>query len=287
MSSRRAMSLSSIAISTLALLGAATAPAGAASEIEKVWSFHGGEVAVKAVAGGKLEGVVVTPTTFDECAHRAGEHMWTNMIPQADGSFWGFHQWLFEKSCAANPTLGPTAWRVLQKSNGSRYLLVCFSEPGGPQPAIAASGATSNVSRTCEESDPTAPLPVVVSGNGSASAPPTGGQELISFANTIGLPPASSCVARGTLRIVVHDPKRDPLQKLVVKRGRRTLAVIRGVKRLQHTIVLRGLPSGSYTLKFTAITVLDQTVSGQRRLHSCRRRRAGIRLHLHRRHRRR
>ncbi len=263
-SPRRATRLSAIAIVTLALLSAGAAPAGAASEIEKVWSFHGGEVAIQAASGGKLEGIVVTPTTFDECTHEAGEHMWTDMTLRSDGSYWGSHQWFFEKSCAANPVPGPTAWRVLQKSNGSRYLLVCFSEPGGPQPTIAANGTTDSVTRVCQASEPTAPLPVVVS-----NATGEGGAERISFANTVLLPKASTCVRRGTLKIALHDPRRDPLKEVVVRIKRRKLADIRGVQRLMHGIILSGLPRGSYTLKITATTVLGQQLHGKRVYRSC------------------
>ena len=259
-----------IAIGVVVLSGIGAAPAGASTEIEKVWSFNGGEVAIHAVAGGKLVGVVVTPTKFDECTHQAGEEMWTGIAQQPDGSYWGFHQWFFEKSCAPNPTLGPTAWRVLQKPGGVRDLLVCFSEPGGPQPTIAANGTTANASRPCEESKPTGALPVVAS-NGAA---PAGGGEVISFANTIALPKSRSCVARGTLRLALHEPKQDPLKEVVVKIKRRKIADVHGVQRLKSGfIVLRGLPSGTYTLKVTAITALDQKLSGRRTYHACGRRR--------------
>jgi hypothetical protein len=258
------IAIATVAIAILALSSAGAASAGAASEIEKVWSFHGGEVAVQAAGGGKLEGIVVTPTTFDECSHKAGEHMWTNMMLQPDGSYWGFHQWLFEKSCAANPVPGPTAWRVLQKSDGARYLLVCFSEPGGPQPTIAPSGATADVTRACEESEPTAPLPVVASSGKSHD-----GGERISLAGAVSLPKTSTCVKRRTLRITLHDPRRDPLEEIVVRLRRRKLADVRGVQRLKRGIVLRGLPSGTYTLEITATTVLGQKLSGKRVYRGC------------------
>ena len=268
----------SIAIAVPALLGIGAPAAGASSEIEKVWSFNGGEVAIHAVAAGKLAGVVVTPTTFDECAHQAGEQMWTNITPQGDGSFWGFHQWLFEKSCAPNPTPGPTAWRVMQKANGVRYLLVCFSEPGGPQPTIAPNGAVTGTVRPCQESAPTAALPVVVSdGGGSGQG---AGTEQISFKSTILLPRAAACVKRGTLKIKVADPKHDPLKEVIVTAKRRKIADISGVQKLKGgAIVLRGLPSGSYTLKVRAITVLDQILTGKRRYHACGRHHRKLKLH--------
>jgi hypothetical protein len=273
-----------IAVAMVMLLSVGATPAGASVEIEKIWSFNGGEVAIHATAGGKLEGIVVTPTTFDECAHQAGEAMWTDITPQPDGSYWGFHQWLFEKSCAPNPTPGPTAWRVLQKPGGARDLLVCFSEPGGPQPLISPTGAGSDATRPCQESEPTGSLPVVVSSAGSAGQG-SGGVEQISFANTVILPKATVCTRRGRLRIVLHDPKRDPLKEVVVKLRRHKLADVRGVAKLKSgVIVLKGLPNGSYTLKITATTVLDQKLSGKRAYRSCARRKAKHSRHRARRH---
>jgi hypothetical protein len=262
---------------TLMTLGAA--PAGAAPEIERIWSFNGGEVAIHHLAGGKFEGVVVTPTTFDECPHQAGEKMWTNMTPQPDGSFWGFHQWLFERSCVANPEPGPTAWRVLSGSGGALSLEVCFSEPGRSQPTIAPSGASTGASFGCKTSAPTGLLPVVTNGSHAGNTP--AGAEQISFARTIVLPSSRSCVRRGTLQIKLRDPKHDPIKEVVVRVKRHTIADIRGVQRLHRAIVLRGLPSGPYTLKITATTVLDQKLSGKRRFHSCKRRgrRGKTRLH--------
>jgi hypothetical protein len=275
--------LPAIAIAGAALLGVSAAPAAATSEIEGVWSFNGGEVDIRPVAGGKFAGVVATPTKFSECTHRAGEEMWTGMTPQSDGSYWGFHQWLFEKTCEPNPSLGPTAWRVLHKPDGSDDLLVCFSEPGGTQPTIAPSGTFANVSRSCEESAPTAPLPVV---SGSASGKTTAsGAEQISFGTTIVLPAASGCVRQGSLRIKIDDPKYDPLKKVVVKLGKRKVAEISGVQRLMRgSIVLRGLPRGSYTLKITATTVLNQKLSSKRTYRSCVKRKSKVRLHRRRHH---
>ncbi len=271
----------SIAIALAMYLGIGAASAGAASEIEGIWSFNGGEVAIHAISGGKLEGVVVTPTTFDECPHQAGEKMWTGMTLQADGSYWGFHQWLFEKTCVANPMLGPTAWRVLRTTAGSRSLEVCFSEPGKSQPTISPAGTSTSATYGCKTSAPTAPLPVIVQ-----SGPGGGGQsgERISFAGTILLPKATGCVRRRSLKLKVHDPAHDPLKEVVVWIKKHKVADVRGVKRLKRGIVLRGLPSGAYTLRIVATTVLDQKLSGKRTYHGCRGRRLRSRkTRLHRR----
>jgi hypothetical protein len=281
-----------IVIAVAALLSVGAASAGATSAIEGVWSFNGGEVAIKPVAGGKFEGIVVAPTKFAECTHQPGEHMWTEITPQADGSFWGLHQWLFEKICAANPTRGATAWRVQRTANGTRYLEVCFSEPGKGQPTIAPNGTSANVSYGCAKSSPTAPLPVVVS-PGRPGAPPAsrpteaGTAEQVTFANTVLLPRAGGCVARGTLTIKIVEPKRDPLKEVVVRIKKRKLADVRGVKRLERSLVLRHLPRGTYTLTIVATTVLDQKLLGARTYHSCGRTSHRVRLHRPRHHRRR
>lgn len=257
------------AIVAALLLGAA-APAGATSEIEGVWSFNGGQVAIQSAPGGTFLGTVVTTTRFAQCPHQAGEQMWTQMRPQPDGSYWGLHQWLFEGTCEPNPLLGPTAWRVLQAAGGVKTLQVCFSEPGKTQPTIAPDGAVANATYGCSESAPTAPLPVVAnSGSG------TSGAEQISFPKTVVLPKATLCVRRRSLKIQLRDPKYDPLKEVVVQIGHRRIADVRGVARLRRGIVLKGLPTGSYTVRVLAITVLDQRLSGRRVYRSCEKRSSG------------
>jgi hypothetical protein len=52
----------------------------------------------------------------------------------------------------------------------------------------------------------------------------------------------------------LHDPKNDPLEKvLVILRGRPTLVVRRG-HTLVSTIDLRGLPRGTFKVKISATT---------------------------------
>lgn len=266
---------------TAALLAFGAAPAGASSEIEGIWSFNGGEVAIHPVPGGTFTGVVVTPTKFAECSHQKGEEMWTRISPQPDGSFWGFHQWLFEQTCAANPVLGPTAWRVLQTPTGSHYLKVCFSEPGKSQPTIAPNGTSANATYPCSNSVPTAPLPVIVSGSTGAKHSGSHSAEQISFAGTFGLPRAATCVRRGSLKIRIKDPRYDALKEVVIRIKHRKIADVRGLKRLQHSIVLRGLPSGTYTLRIVATTILDQRLSGKRTYHSCTRLNSTSKVRLH------
>jgi hypothetical protein len=253
-----------IATALVVLLTLGAAPAGAASEIEGIWSFNGGQVAIHPSTDGQFTGVVVTPTKFAECTHKAGEEMWTAMTLQPDGSYWGGHRWLYDQTCEPNPTPGPTTWRVLTKPNGSKYLLVCFSEPGETQPTIGPNGATAGWTFGCSESAPTAPLPVISSG-GSAQ----NGAEQISFGKTVLLPKAAVCLKRRSLKIALHDPKYDPLKEVVVKIGHKKIADVHGIDRLKRGIVLKHLPSGSFKLKITAITVLGQRLSGHRIYHSC------------------
>src|SRR5271166_1284619 len=138
---RRFCALSGAVVMFLALQCSTTQ--ASVSPIEAVWAFNGGEVAVVRQADGAYAGIVDAPTTFARCSHPVGEQMWSRMRLQPDGSYWGLHQWFFESEpCQLNPTLGPSAWRVMTATNGSRYLLVCFSAPGSTQPTIAASGAT-------------------------------------------------------------------------------------------------------------------------------------------------
>jgi hypothetical protein len=257
-----------IAIVAAVMLGIAAPAAGASSEIEYTWTFESGEVAIQPAGNGELVGIVVKPTRFASCTHEAGEAMWTDLAPQPDGSYFGLHQWFANESCAREPTRGLTAWRVLHKPDGSKYLLVCFSEPGSiSQPTIAPNGTQAGATYGCVESEPTAPLPVVSKGGGSGSA--RNGAEVITFAKTVILPKTALCVRRHSLKIELRDPQRDPLAEVAVKIKKRTVAVVRGVKRLKRGIVLRGLPSGSYTLEIVATTVLHQHLTGRRTYHSC------------------
>ena len=67
------------------------------------------------------------------------------MTEQPDGSYWGLHQW-YTANCVEDPVPGPTAWRVVEQPNHSRYMRVCFSHPGTSQPTIAANGAPKSAS---------------------------------------------------------------------------------------------------------------------------------------------
>jgi hypothetical protein len=250
-----------------AMSAAGASAAFAASDIEGVWSFNGGEVAVHAGPHGAFEGVVVTPTKFAQCVHPVGETMWTNITPQADGSYSGLHQWFFE-GCSPNPKLGPTAWRVLQANDG-HFLEVCFSEPGKPQPTISPTGTSTNASYGCVDSELIAPLPVT-EGKGSEGKGSTDGSgEHVGIKNAAILPKATQCVKHSSLKIKLREPKHDPLKEVLVEINGKKVTDIRGASKLKHDITLTGLPHGSFTVKVVARTVLDQTLSGQLTYHSC------------------
>lgn len=248
----------------LMAVGAATPIAfasAAAAPIERVWSFNGGEVAIQS-QGANFVGTVVGPTRFALCSHPVGEQMWTDVRPQPDGSYWGLHQWFFETAeCIHNPALGPTAWRVMESAGGGHYLLVCFSNPGGTQPTIASNGATANVTYGCRQSAEVAPVPVQVAAASSAGVQ--------SFAQAVKLPSVEKCFSRRDFEIHLQDPRHDPMKEVVVRIGGRRVVVVRRHNVFAATINLRGLPSGAFTVKIRATTVLGHHLYGSRTYHTC------------------
>lgn len=190
------------ALAVLLIFHTFVTTAKADSAIEGVWSFNGGRIAIQQQQPGVFTGTVVAPTTFSYCSHPEGEQIWTGMVAQPDGSYWGSHQWFFETSeCVANPALGPTAWRVLQKAEG-RYLRVCFSEPGSNlQPTISANGTVANATFGCVDSALASVLPEISSAEAS---------------RYVHLPPNKTCLGRHKLRFLIADPKNDPIKRAVV-----------------------------------------------------------------------
>ncbi len=251
---RRRSSLIAITATVLLLVGGS---ASAASNIEGVWSFNGGQIAIQPAANGQFVGIVVSPTTFaSTCTHPTGQEIWTQMTAQPDGSYQGFHQWYFETSeCALNPTLGPTAWRVVEEPNGSRYLRVCLSAPGTAQPTIPAGSMGVGASYGCQSSALTAPL--ASSGVGTFKQVVT------------GLPSVSKCVSGRKFAIHVRDTKYDPFKSVVVTLRRHKLKVVHHGSTYIATISLKGLPLGAFTVKIKAITVRGHVVSGTRKYHTC------------------
>ena len=252
-----------IAIAAALLLAVGAASAGAASSIEGIWSFNGGQIGVQRLANGTYSGTVVVATKFAECAHPVGQEIWTGMTEQPDGSYLGLHQWYFGGSvCQENPLRGPTAWRILEEVNSSYYLRVCFSHPGTSQPTIAADGSARGATYGCTNSALTALLPVAP-GSGV-----TGSKE------SLTLPSAKKCLSARSFKIHLADPKYDPLKKITVTlRGRkiksRKITTSRRGNYIVATINLRGLPKGAFTIKIHATTVLGHSLSASRTYHTC------------------
>jgi hypothetical protein len=255
---RRRASLLFAITATILLLTFGVATATATSSIEGVWSFNGGQIAVESAGNGKFNGIVVQPTKFATCTHPVGQEIWKEIAPQADGSYWGFHQWYKSSeasvTCVENPVLGPTAWRVNREANGSSYLLVCLSSPGTTQPSIPPGSSGINVTYGCTKSALTAPLASSAVG---------------SFKEVVSLPSAKKCVSARKFDIHIHDSKYDPFKSVVVTlRGHKLKVLHRGSTYIA-TINLRGLPLGAFTVDIKATTFRGNNVSGSRTYHTC------------------
>ncbi len=262
---RRSLRLApAVVLAALAFDGGAAA--AEPNTIEGVWSFNGGAVAISPLADGTFQGIVETETKFGECAHPAGQVMWTGIKQQSDGSFWGYHQWYDKNNasneCTMDPNLGPTAWRVLSNSAGAHYLEVCFSHPGTSQPKIAADGTATEDTFGCVNSNLIAPLPTVV---------PT---------NTVTLPPSGLCTRQKSLTIKLRDPKYDRLVEVLVKINGKKVADVKGIKRLEKGVKLKSLPTtATYKVSVLATTILKQHLSGSQTYRNCAKGSGKIKLH--------
>jgi hypothetical protein len=238
------------AIVATMLFSVGVASASAASSIEGIWSFGGGQIAVHPGSNGTLVGTVVVATTFAECPHRVEEEIWKEMRAQPDGSYWGFHQWYFEGTCVPNPVSGPTAWRVLQGTDGSTYLRVCFSHPGSSQPMIPAVAPEVDVSYGCVNSALTAPLPLPRVGAASFGV-------------------VKKCVSARHFTIHLAEPRYDPFKSVRVSLKGHRFKTRRAGSYVVAKISLEGLPPGGFTLKIAATTILGLHLSGSRTYHTC------------------
>ncbi len=245
------------AIAALFTLGVGSAHAS--SPIVGVWSFSGGKVAIQAEDDGTFTGRVVAPTQFAECPHPVGEEMWTQIKLQPDGSYWGGHQWFFSMAeCMPNPVPGPTAWRVIGDST-SRFLRVCFSEPGsGAQPTIAANGTSTNATFGCIDSARISSLPKLS---------PT------ALSKYIHLPRGKSCLGSKKLRIHLHDPENDPFLTIDISMKSGTVHRKATVRRHRHNAIavlsLLDLPRSTFTVSIKVKTVLGHKLSLRRKYRTC------------------
>ena len=245
------------ALGALALALLAAAPAAAQTDpIEAVWTFSGGQVGVDRQPDGTFVGTVVRETTLSRCPHKVGEKMWTELRPQPDGQYFGKHQYLRDSDCGP-VARGNTAYRVLTRPDGTRFLRVCFSKPENPelQPSIAPDGSNTNTNDDCVDSDFVSPLP---------STPPKLSQVVS------GLPPQRrGCASRRRFPIRLKEPPGDALASARMTRNGKRIPVVRRDGRFRSVIDLRGLPSGRYTFRIVAQTVRGRTISGSRRYRTC------------------
>ncbi|HEV2812079.1 MAG TPA: hypothetical protein VGW10_02405 [Solirubrobacteraceae bacterium] len=242
------------ALCALALTLLAAAPAAAqTSQMEGVWTFSGGQIAVDR-QGDAFVGTVVRPTQLSECVHETGEQIWTDIRLQGDGSYWGKHQY-FQTSDCSFIDRGNTAYRVLNRG-GQTFLRVCFSKPETPelQPKIAEDGSNTDTNDGCRDSEFVSPLP---------STPPK-------LSDIVTLPKETKgCASRRKFAIRLKEPPGDALKAAVITLNRKKLNVVKRNGRLTSTVDLRGLPRGRYALKIVATTVRGRSISGTRRYRTC------------------
>jgi len=270
----------------------ATTSAGAGStasnsEIEGVWSFEHGAVEIVPIKGTeKFEGVVSEETQFASCPHSVGERMWTDITPQSEaGYYWGEHQW-FHADCTKSGH-GPTAWRVIHEADGSHYLRVCFSEPGGPQPTIAPNGAPLeksedakyHVTYGCVNSKLIEPLPASRNDNGNDTGNNSGGSG--SNTGTTGSGPTAKgevegitlrktnqCLRPGLFKISFKQPKHDPFKKVTVLFQGHKVKFSRRGENIVVTLNLKHV-KGSFTVKVQVTTLLGHKLTTKRTYRMC------------------
>jgi hypothetical protein len=250
------------------LLLTATGASAQAADVEGVWTFGGGQVAVQDAGDGTHKGTVIRETVLATCAHPVGETMWLGMRPQPDGQWWGGHQWYNNADCSPIAQRGNTAFRVLTRPDGSRFLRVCFAGPENPelQPTIAPDGTSANTTTECDDSDFVRPVPEGKPGITQIATLPKQGKK--------------KCLSKRKFKIRLREPEGDALKRAVVRLNGKVIRTRTG-ERITAPISLKGLPKGRYTLKITATTVLGKTISGTRKYRTCvPKRRSGNRIRV-------
>jgi hypothetical protein len=232
----------------------APAMASAAADVEGIWSFNGGQIAVKSEADGTLTGWVIRPTVFDACPHVVGEEVWADVTPQPDGAYFGKHQW-FNASTCSYIARGNTAYRVLIGMNqAARFLRVCFSPPENPesQPTIAPDGTNADTLRGCADSDLISNLPATKPKLGSVAT----------------LPPARRSCRTSTLRLRLKQPQGDALRSVRITMNGRRAKTLNATNAI-GTQTLTHVPRKRVRVRIQAQTVLGQKISGQRVYRAC------------------
>jgi hypothetical protein len=251
------MKLASKLFACAAILLLLPSAAHAASDIEKVWSFAGGEVAITPNADGTLTGTVTKETTLVKCPHKVGEQIWTGITAQPEGQYFGSHQWFATNTCEPIATRGNAAFRVLGADGGS-LLRTCLTDPGSTaQPSIAADGTASDASRGCFDSAVISAVP---------QGTPTIGEVAPDLPASTG---KKSCRSKRKFTIHLRNPKGDPLKSARVYLNGKQVKVRKHGKRFTAKINLRGKKKGRYTVRIVAKTVLGKTVKAKRHYKTC------------------
>jgi hypothetical protein len=282
------IAVAALALSAGTTLAGATGTNGGTASIEGVWSFNGGRIAVQHLANGTYAGTVVSEIKFAACTHPVGQQIWAGITEQADGSYWGLHQWYFA-NCQENPTRGPTAWRILEAADGAHYMRVCFSHPGTSQPIISAAGAPKgeaeyaayHVTYGCTNSALVAPLPGSGGGGGSPGSPGPGNEGGSGSRELLPLPSAKKCLNSKVFKVRLRDPQNDPLKRVIVTLGRRKIPTSRKGSYVLFKINLVPLRTGTFTIKVHATTVLGHKLSAKRTYHVCTGKAKGKKGHRH------
>lgn len=108
------------------------------------------------------------------------------------------------------------------------------------------------------------------SGKSSSASGASGAEDSANaVAGALGLSSAKACFSRRTFDIHIHQPRGYPrvvsAEVFLGKQGERTLSA----KRITVQIVLRGVPSGAFTIRIVARTVSGGTLTGTRTYHTC------------------
>ena len=255
----------------LAVAVASATADDSASPLEGVWSFNGGQVGIQQTSNGHFDGTVLAATKFDQCVHPVGEKMWTDIAPQADGSFWGEHHWFSaDGTCTPVPIPGKTAWRILTSASGETYLRVCLSTPESKvQPMIAADGTAVDANYGCFDS-------------ALVSALPQGSVEQYVKPRALR---HKGCLAGRRLRIRIDNWAADPIAQVSVglksHRIKRRARIVTKGEKVFAVLDIRGLPAGVFRVKLKLSTVLGNKITAKKTYRKCPKRKKKKRAHAH------
>jgi hypothetical protein len=219
----------------VASLTVVASSADAATSIEGIWSYDGGQVLVTSTAPDEYVGTVVREIKSTPCSHAPGEVLWAINDTGETDLYRGGQTFRDPAGCAIAPNRGFARWTVSGSSAE-----VCFVAPDD------------------EESRPTCETITRLRGSRSQAT----------FANTVALPSNRRCRSRRTLRISLRQPRADAIVSARVNvDGKRRVTVPR--RRVDRPIDLRGLPRGRYTVQITLRTATRKTIGGSRRYRTC------------------